>query len=196
MHVWRSRTLLLGDVSRVRNLRVTTPRRTLCDLAAVESVGDLRGLLIDANQRRIVRYGAVLARTFGLLGSNGMPRLRQLLRELDGEGCDSVFVYLVTRALKTAGMPPDARPAAVPAAGGIVLHPDITYARYRLAIECEGFGAHSCRADLAKDVRRRNTLRSTSFDVIWVDWERYDHDLEGFLAEVRAELIARGWPPS
>ncbi|HEX2029567.1 MAG TPA: hypothetical protein VHF25_16405 [Nitriliruptorales bacterium] len=194
VHVSRSRTITDREVVRARHLPCTSAERSFCDLAEGTRTGVLRGHLIDANQRGLVRYPRVLDKTFALRGSPGMPRLRTLLHELAPEACDSIFVYHVRGALTAAGMAPDPVPAAVTARNGVVVHPDITYQPYRVGVECEGFGAHNSRRHLDRDIRRRNTLRGTGYAIIWVGWERFEHDLDGFLAEVRDELVARGWP--
>lgn len=80
------------------------------------------------------------------------------------------------------------------APNGVTVHLDVPFVRYRVAIESEGMGAHAERRHLEADVRRRNTLRLIPWAIIWVTWQRLDEDPDGFVAEVRAELEARGWP--
>ncbi len=46
-----STTLLRSDVILLRGLRVTSAARTVCDLAAVAGIGDLRAAIVDARQR-------------------------------------------------------------------------------------------------------------------------------------------------
>lgn len=189
--VWRSRTLLLQDATAARGLPVTTAPRTLFDLAAICSRNQLRGLVIDALQRRRVRFSALVDICHRIPVARGRRRFRRVLHEVDRDQCDSVLAYAVRRRLRAAGVRPDPAPAAVPA-GNRVLEPDVTFSDHQVAIECDGFAYHSSRAQLDRDHRRRNRLAvHTSWTVLSITWDRLEQDWDGFLSELDTVLRAR-----
>lgn len=194
VRVWRSRTLLPGDRWDVRRLPATSRERTVCDLAAVMTVPELRALLIDGRQRRLLSLESVLRRQALMAGTSGLPRLRMVAYELDATRCDSVLAWRARQLLDAAGLRPDPSEHPVTAPNGVTVHLDVPFVDYQVAVEAEGMGAHSERRQLESDVRRRNTLRLMPYRVIWVTWQRLDRDPDGFVAEVRGELERRGWP--
>lgn len=192
--VWRSRTILERDVVRPKGLAATALDRTICDLAAVSSSSQLRGLLIDGRQRKLFDLEGIMRRQALMPGTTGLPMLRALCYQLDASRCDSVLAWLTRRLLRKAGMSPDRSEHPVEAPNGVTVHLDVPFVRYQVAVEAEGLGAHSERWQLERDTRRRNTLGLIPWHIIWVTWQRLDEDPEGFTREVRRALQARGWP--
>ncbi|MBW3664188.1 MAG: endonuclease domain-containing protein [Actinobacteria bacterium] len=187
VRVIRSRVLEAFDVEEVDGVRVTTVQRAFLDLAGRLPKRRLRALLIDARQRRKVELSDVAQRAMQVLRVPGRNRLIRLCAELAPENADSILTDAVFRGLIDAGLAPDTVPVEVPVAGR-VLHPDITFAARRLAIECDGYGSHSERSQLELDNRKTNAYQLSGWTVLRIDWDRFENDWEGFLAEVRAAL--------
>lgn len=185
--VIRSRTLVATDVVRVQGITSTTPARAMLDLAIRSGADDLRERLIDLRQRRITSLSAVLRRAEEAVGVPGRGLLIRAVHDVSATGADSVFTARVREALLRAGLHPDAHPATVDT-GGRVLHPDITFAGARLAIECDSLAFHSDQRTIDLDARKRNAYLVSGWAVLSITWRRLHHDLEGFLREVRAAL--------
>lgn len=190
--VWRSRTLRRRDTTTVRGLPVTTVPRTLLDLAAVCSRSRLRGLVIDALQRRKVSTAALVAVCHRIRSAPGRRRLRLVLHEVDRDRCDSVLAFAVRRRLRAEGLSPDPGPVALPA-GDRVLEVDVAFSTFEVGIECDGFAYHSNRTQLDRDNRRRNRVAvHTCWTILYLTWDRLEDDWEGFLWELRTVLRSRG----
>lgn len=190
----RSRTLRRSDATRCRRLAVTTVARTILDLAAVSSVPELRGVIIDAIQRRKVRLDDLVAIVHRTRRPPGRGKLQRVLAELDPERCDSVFEQVARRRFRRLGLRPDPEPAEVEA-GGRTVHIDIPWRRYRVGVECDGFGYHHTRRDLDRDNRRHNRLTvHTDWLILHLTWDRFDTDWPAFFGEVLTALRSRGAP--
>jgi hypothetical protein len=188
VRVIRSRVIIAEDLEEVDGALVTTIERACLDLAGRVPERRLRGLLIDARQRRKVELAKVAERALMVLRVPGRNRLLRLVAELDPTRADSILTHAVHQRLVEEGLSPDEMPATVEIPG-LVLHPDITFTAHRLAIECNGFGFHSERADLTIDNRKTNAYQVARWKVLHIDWDRFENDWDGFVAELRA-LIA------
>lgn len=180
----RSRTLRPGDVGEVQGLPCATLARAVIDLAPTATAPMLRGLLIDARQRR-ASLDPVILRVAESTSFKGRGRLRRVLVEIAGDRVDSVFAALVSDWLRSQGIDCVAEyPIDTPTG---TVHADLALVDLKIAIECDGFGAHSTRTSLNVDARRSNGLSLRSdWIVLRVTWDRWEHDRDGFFAEVRA----------
>lgn len=97
------------DVMRVGCLTVTTPVRTLLDLAAVLDVDRLEDCLENALHQRLVRLPELHERldALGMRGRKGAGRLHRLLemRNPDWAPTESEFETLLFRVLRRAHLP-------------------------------------------------------------------------------------------
>lgn len=167
--VHRSRTLDDADAAEVRGLPVTTVVRTLCDLSAVTDVETLRGLVIDARQRRLATVEEIVARAAELDGLKGLGSLRQVLWELDRSRADSVLEHRLRIRLRDRGLGPAPHPWPVDV-GDRTLHIDIAWPEQRVGIEVDGFGSHSERESLHIDIQRHNALELAGWRIIRAGW--------------------------
>ncbi|MER7891811.1 DUF559 domain-containing protein [Micromonospora sp. NPDC094482] len=96
--------------------------------------------------------------------------------------------------LVLAGLPRPVvqHPVRLPA--GLVLHPDLAWPEYRVAVEYDGQW-HADPERLHTDRRRLNQLVAAGWLVLHVTSRRMHQDFPGVLREVRAALSARGWRP-
>lgn len=185
--VVRSRTLVPADVSRVDGIPTVSIHRALADLAVRASVPLLRERLIDLRQRRLLELDALRTYLVGLAGMTGRPRLLRATDEVDAHGADSVFTAMVMDALLGASLEPDPVPCEV-VTRRRVLHPDITFAARRVAIECDSLGFHADQRALDTDARKHNAYRLAGWTVLRVTWLRFHRDRAGFVTEVRQAL--------
>lgn len=187
----RTRTLLDAEVTLNRGIRMATGLRMLIDFAARAQRPDLRALLIDTRQRRLVDLARLDDRLAEIGPVRGRGVLKRLVWELNMERCDSVLELKVRRLLSRAGIP---RPASTPWPVAVetgTLELDIAWPRQMIGIEVDGFAYHSSRDHLDRDHRRLNALTLAGWTVLRVSWDRVEHDPASFITEVRRLLSSK-----
>ncbi|MET8201261.1 endonuclease domain-containing protein [Micromonospora taraxaci] len=75
---------------------------------------------------------------------------------------------------------------------GVVLHPDLAWPEYRVAVEYDGQW-HSDADQLHRDRRRLNLLVGAGWLVLHVTSRRLHGEFPAVLSEIRAALASRGW---
>ena len=186
VEVVRSRTLVAGDRVLVGRLACVVPPRAFLDAAVAHDLSDLRLMLIDARQRRVVEPAAVISRISSLpWQAPGRGRLLHAAVDVDAVGADSVLTDRVHRRLVTAGLRPDPHPVPVQTRGGRRLHPDITFAARRTCIECDSVAHHSTQRAIDLDHRKTEAYAAARWTCIRIGWHRFDRDWDGFVRAVR-----------
>lgn len=188
--VHRSRQLKAEDVTKLNGCPVTTPARTLCDVAAALTPEFLRALTIDARQRRLATLEEIETTRVRLGRRAGSGRLGRILWELAEERCDSVLEHTTRRWIAASDLPapyPEPYPVRI---GGRTIHIDIAWPRYLIGLECLGLGSHSERRHLDIDALRSNLLASTPWRILLVTWTRIECDPHGLMEEIRRALRA------
>ncbi len=192
VRVLRSRTLQADDLTKVRGLPCTVPARAFMDVAPQTTTRDLRILLIDARQLGLVSPEAVIERA--MMATSRVPGRGALLAaaiDVSTVGADSVLSDAVHRRLIDAGLVPDDDPVAVDI-GRRFLHPDITFARHRVCIECDSLAHHGDQRAIDLDHRKDQAYSRARWKCLRVGWRRLAHDWSGFVAAVRHALDE--WP--
>lgn len=170
--VRRTRVLASEDVRVKGSLRVTSPARTLIDLASILSLDDLERALDDALRRRVVTLAQLrkcLDRR-GPGGVKGWARMDRLVRERigtepTGSGKETVFLS----ALRRRKLPVPAKQfGIVDADGRFVARPDFAYPDLRIAIEIDS-GFHLNPARRRADLRRQNRMQLVGWRVLYFD---------------------------
>jgi very-short-patch-repair endonuclease len=173
----------------VDGIVVLTPTFWLISQAPDSTDDRLLALAIDARQRRLLVHDDVASRLDTMPHVPGRGRLLRVLRRLASDGSESIFETRVREKLLDAGLYPSAMPLAVPTIDGRTVHFDIAFPAQRVAIECVGLAAHSTRRQLDRDARRENAIaRTGGWVVLKLTWDRFLHDWDGFLAELRHAL--------
>lgn len=174
-----------------RGIPVTSPLRTVVDLAATCPAAELDTAIDTALARRLIRVEQLIAvvERPGALGPRGIPALRAALhrRGFLGAPTPSVLESLVLRLLMGWGYEP---------LGCEVVSPDGRYRvdfllRKDVVLECDGFAYHSSPEAKASDSHRRNDLRACGFVVIETDWVTATRHPERLRAELEAVLGSR-----
>ena len=193
----RSRHVAAEDRTRVNKLSTVTVAFLMTSLAAQMTTDGLRAIAIDARQRRLLDIGEVAERIEGMPRIPGRRRLVQVLKELEVDGSDSVFERRVRQRLYDEGFMPSADPIPVQSRSGRSLHLDIGFAAERVAIECQGFLAHSSRDQLNRDSQRENALAlSGEWLILKLTWDRFMRAWPAFVKDLRAALEARRPDPT
>jgi hypothetical protein len=188
--VYRRRRLTEEDVTVVRGIPVTSPARTLADLAPQLTAAQLAATLGEADRKGLLDVEAVhraLRRTTGRHGQ-GHRRLLAALDAHERHGAVLLLSELEERFLDLilrAGIP---RPALNAAVAG--LRVDALWSQQRVIVELDGWAHHSKRAAAAWDREKTNRLQLAGYEVL-----RFMHgDLvrapERVVQTVRAALAA------
>lgn len=184
----------MPDVDRTeRNgIPVTTPARTLIDVAAVSPPLAVEEALDDALRRKLVSIPRLRWRLEELnaRGRSGITVIRRLLDVRDGLGRvpESVFETRLLRAMHAAGLRPVLQ-HEVRARGRLVAIIDFAFPDVKVAIEADGFRWHSGRARWDIDRARRNELTLLGWRIIHVTWTEFARDPESVIDSIRRALV-------
>jgi len=164
--VYGRRVLVEEDVTVVRAVPVTSPARTLVDLAPQLTAGQLAATLGEADRRGLLDVAAVeraLRRTTGRHGL-GHRRLRAALDAHEQHGAALLLSELEERFLDLILRAGIARPALNATVAG--LRVDALWQEPRLIVELDGWAHHSKRAAAAWDREKTNRLQVAGYDVL------------------------------
>lgn len=96
--------------------------------------------------------------------------------------------------LVLAGLPRPVAQYPVRVPTGLILHPDLAWPEFRVAVEYDGQW-HSDADRMHLDRRRLNQLVSAGWLVLHVTGRRLRKEFPALVREIRAALVARGWRP-
>lgn len=156
--VYQSRRLDAADIMHMDNLPVTTPARTIVDLAKLYGPARLGAVIDHAHFERIASIadvGEVFLR-IGLRGRPGCERLVQVLDDRsDGAAVtQSALERLLGEVLALAGIDDYIRQHPLSTDGSIRGWVDAYVALARLIIEADGRRWHSRQVDMRRDRER------------------------------------------
>ncbi|MEK8109078.1 hypothetical protein NKG94_38615 [Micromonospora sp. M12] len=121
----------------------------------------------------------------------GGRRARWVFDVADGGAESPPESHLRVRLL-LGGLPRPAVQHPMRLPSGVVLHPDLAWPKYRVAVEYDGQW-HSDPEQLHRDRRRLNLLVGAGWLVLHVTSRRLHGEFPALLGEVRAALVSRGW---
>jgi very-short-patch-repair endonuclease len=172
------------DVTSVDAIPVTTPTRTLLDLAAVVSADVVEEALDDALRRGVTTVGRLRWRAAELGRRPGIGAVRAILEARTNKSAvpQSVLETRLLRLIKRARLPAPTCQHKIKDRGRLVAVVDFAYPEAQLAIEADGYRWHSGRARWQHDLARRNQLTARGWRVIHVT----PRDLEQ-----RPDVVAR-----
>jgi hypothetical protein len=185
--VHRTRLLAPGDIVRRTGLRVTSPYRTIIDLAGVLAPDVLEDALDDLVRRRLVSVRALAARLEirGRRGVRGVRSLAALLAARDGQrrkasGHQNRF----RRDIERAGLPtPLEEHDIYDEAGRWLARVDFAYPERKVYVEIDG-SHHETPKQWRSDVARQNRLALSGWRPL--RFTKPDLDARRHLAEVSA----------
>lgn len=193
--VRRIATIEARDITRVQGIPVTTPARTLFDLAAHRG-GEVRTATLErATAEAIARGLATMADLLGMArrqaGRTGVGRFRTVLQVAsDGPAftrsqAEDLFLDLVCRA----GIPTPK--VNVRVAGHEV---DFYWPDRRLAVEVDGHAFHVSPRSFERDRRRDAELDAAGIRVVRVTWRQLTSEREGMLFRLGRSFAVGGEP--
>lgn len=167
----RVAALSQAEVTIVDGIPVTTPARTLLDLASVMSSRDLERALTDALGRRLATHNELI----GLVDRHPRRRGASLLRSLLGSDCPSLLRSETERLFRSlvreAGLP---EPEANAKIGEVEV--DFLWSQHRLVVEVDGAAYHATSDRFETDRRRDRALVAAGCRVIRVTWRQIKHE--------------------
>jgi len=173
-----------SDVVVKHGLRVTTPARTLLDLAAIASRDTLERLIEEAQVQNVASTAELLAMAERGAGRRGVPRFRELVDFLDeplftrseaerrlGSLCRSAGLPLPRMNVRRAGWEVDA-----------------VWDAQRLVVEVDGRRYHSPASKFERDRRKDGELMLAGYRVLRITWRRLTREPEQVIALIAAAL--------
>ncbi|HEX7117454.1 MAG TPA: DUF559 domain-containing protein [Longimicrobiales bacterium] len=190
IRVHRVRALPPDEVTRFEGVPITTPARTLLDLAGVAGVRELERAAARAERRGLVdraQARALLARYPRRQGTGALAAL------LDGgtplaltrSEAEERFLGLVRKGQ-----------LRLPEANVVVdgYEVDFLWRTERLIVEVDGFAYHASPQAFERDRRRDAVLGARGFHVLRVTWKQMDREPEAVLVRL-AQMLARAGDP-
>lgn len=190
--VHRTTTLRAGDTGILRGVPVTSPARTLFDLAEVLPEDVVERALQEAVVSGLVEAGELRrrARAESRRGRRGPRVLRRLLPEdLRGSHVTTPLEKLVADLLRAPGLPPFVREHRV-VVGQSVFYVDFAVPSLRIGVEADGRRWHTDAPAFERDRRRHNALTQAGWRVLRVTHAQVRSDPEGVRKQI-GDLVGR-----
>jgi len=167
--------LFEADVTTLERIPVTTPARTVIDIASVCPPEVVEGAFDDALRRKLISIPRIRWRLAEIEGGGGRPGV-SLVRSLvqartKGAVPQSVLETRLLRTMTQAGIPKPETQHKIRDGNGQIAIVDFAFPREKVAVEADGYRWHSGRIQWQKDLARRNRLSSLGWRVLHVTWD-------------------------
>ena len=190
----RVATLPRSDQRSHRGIAVTSPERTLVDLAAVGDHDVVEAAVLEATRAALttIRRLRTYCRATATPGRSGPAQLLRTLAGWDGQEPESLLEVRLYRLMHSHGLPPFERQWPIRDGGRVIARVDAAYPREKIAIEADGYRWHSGAAQWRSDLERRNALTRSGWLVLHFTWDDV-HRRPGIVAStIRAALARSG----
>jgi very-short-patch-repair endonuclease len=183
-----------SEITVVDAIPVTTPARTMIDLAGLVSRETLEEALDEAirrNRKSPAQLRWVLSRT-SLRGRRGIGTLRTLLdaRRRSADVPASPLETKLLHAMMRAGLPKPELQHEVRDSRSLVAVVDFAFPALKIAIEADGYRWHSGRVRWQRDLSRRNKLTALGWRVIHVTWSDLEANADQIVESVRRVMTS------
>jgi hypothetical protein len=176
-----------------KGIQLTSPARTLVDVARFVGRDALQRMIEDACRRRIASVGE-LQRVLQLMperGKAGTGRLSRLILEGIWEhGAQSELEYQAMRLFSEFGLPRPRRSYEVFEEDRWLAEVDFAWPKAKVIVEAEGFKFHSGRKDWADDIARYNSLVLHGWTVLRLTMDHFADGGEAFARSLKRALAA------
>jgi very-short-patch-repair endonuclease len=175
------------DTRTYRGIPITSPARTLIDIACDVSDREFERAFDEAIAGRLMTLGAARAALLSNSQRPGASRMRALVsldrtKTMTRSEAEEIFLALVRQAKL-----PD--PEVNARVGRYEV--DFCWRRERLIVEIDGHAFHSSRAALERDHGRDLELQQLGFIVIRISWRQLRHEPLQVVAWIAAALAKR-----
>lgn len=171
--IHRTGDLKAGGRGRLAAIPVTSPARTLVDLAAVVGNEDLELALDDALHRRVTTLAKIDGTMSALetRGRKGLAELDRLLSELrDCPRVPTKFERILAKVLTARPLPRFSKEYPVVVDGRVIARIDFAYPEQRVGVEADSFKWHSSPEAVRRDRDRSNALTQLGWRMHRATW--------------------------
>jgi very-short-patch-repair endonuclease len=181
--------LRADEVTRVDGIPVTSPPRTMLDIAAFSTMGELERALNEIEVRGITNELSIPALLERYPRKRGSAKLRALLD-------DRVRAHGITRSrleerfatlLARSNLPRPQRNASL-AVRGRFFEVDCLWRKKRVIVELDGMQTHGTDLAFEKDRERDRLLIAEGWRVARITWRQLRDDAPSVLADLRRVL--------
>jgi very-short-patch-repair endonuclease len=183
----RGKSLDRRDLRRRSGLPVTSPPRTIIDLAAEEPDGEVEQAVAVAFDRGLANTEEVRAAIERAPRHKGVARLKRLLKAGSISGYTRSEAERRMRALVRAAELPQPQ-TNVPMLGYVA---DFVWAERRLIIEVDGYLFHSSRSAFEHDRKRDQRFAAAGYTVIRITWRQLVEEPFAVISRIAQALSAR-----
>ena len=170
LRVHRTRTLDARDLTRRELVPVTTPARTIVDLAALLDYRALRRAVREAQSLRRVNF-AQLAEAIGRAGRRpGAAKLRRIIATGPAPTRSELEDVVLDLILRGGFEHPQVNVPLVLSGRRVI--PDFRWPEHRLVVEADGAAWHDSRLAREDDAERQALLESHGERVVRVTWKQ------------------------
>ena len=181
------RILLAADeVTIERGIPVTTPARTLLDLAAVVSTRHLKAAFDEAEVRRLTSPTSLDALLERYPARRGTRALKQVLDDHHKNGRSVPTSLLERRFLALLDAHDLPHPQINPGSDHGEL--DARWPEHRLIVECDGFATHGTRKAFEEDRAKDRALQVAGWRVVRLTWRQLTDEQQTIAAQLAALL--------
>jgi very-short-patch-repair endonuclease len=170
---------------------LTSPARTLIDLAGVLDDEDLTAVVEDALHRGLTTAPAIGRRldALGGKGRTGSARLREILADRGNQRPTmSRLEVRIWRTLRAKGLTP-VRQHPVKC-GGTTYYLDCAFPQWRVAVEGFGDKFHRSSRNRKRELRRLADLATVRWRVLPVTWDDITNSPDDVVTRIMAALAA------
>ena len=182
----RAAELPSSEIKYIRSVPVTSPARTICDIAGAGLSHEAEHALEQARVARLVtdrELRAVIERAPSRAGS---ALIRALLDSENGAGYTRSKAERAMRALvRSAELP---QPLVNAQLHGFLV--DFLWSNERLVVEVDGYEFHRDRAAFERDRRRDQILTAAGYRVVRITWRQLRDEPVAVIARL-AQALAR-----
>lgn len=171
------------DVRRRSDLPVTSPARTVVDLAAGLTAIELENVVAACMRRGLATAKEIRAAMDRAPHSAGIGTLRRLLDQGGFARTRSYYERRVLSLIDQAGLP---RPLTNHKVAGHEV--DMVWVEKKLVLEFDGFAYHADRGAFERDRRRDQDLVAAGYRVIRVTARQVEEEPFGLIARLAAAL--------
>ena len=184
IRVHRVRDLDRRDIRKLGRIPITSPARTILDLAAVVGPRELEQALAEAYARRLARRSELVSLLARRPSRPGTRALRALLDDGTPALTRSQAEDRLLALIRAAELP---QPEVNVRIGRHEV--DFMWRDQRLVVEVDGFAFHSSRAAFERDRRRDSELSSQGFRVTRVTWRQIVDEPVALVARLATALM-------
>lgn len=186
IRVHRLERLDRRDTGFVRGIPITSPARTLVDLASEATSDELEQAIAEAYALKLITEKQLQAAADRAPNHAGVAAIRaQLHREAGPQWTQSEGERRMLKLIRAAGLPAprtQVRIAGWPA--------DFLWSKQRLIVEVDGYPFHSGRKAFERDRRRDQAHIAAGYTVIRVTWRQLTEEPLAVVATI-ARVLAR-----